>query len=672
MKTPKQREATGRIMQRLLLPLVLALLIAVPCLLYPAPAGASAEVLDQSQTKQDSWGMIGSGEYRTGQVFTAGMYGILDRVSVVLANYAPSPATGPVNVSIQTVTDDGLPSGTQIGSGTIPLSAIPPAGSPAWVDVILTSPAKVTAGTKYVLLLSTSGGSDIVAWYMGLGGDVKPYPRGYWVSKAVDTWEMILTNQDWAFKTYVWPPALDQLQTVHSRYNRVGAGNRLAQTFTVGMYGMLDQVSVLLENWSNTASGDIMVSIETLTAAGLPSGTQVSSGIIPFSAIPPTGALAWVDVMMSDAYVTPGTRYALVLALNGGGYVWWADNDTGSTYSGGSELIGYATGGWSTMSSYDTAFKTYVMPSALDQSQTVISGLFRTTDCADQKIAQTFTAARSGILDRLSLYLGYGASNGNLTVTIQKVPLESGTQIWSRTIPFSALPPAPGSGHAWVDFNISGVNVTAGTKYAIVVSSNDTWFDSWFGGNAYIYIDEYEAGAAYTYNVCYPSHAWYDRQTDLAFKTYVIPATMVGSGVGSPPPTPAAVIQNMEIIERMIAGPAQIPTGDIDGARTNVKENRRDALLNKLEAVIVSVKAAADSTYPAVKTAGYQSAIDQLNSLLDKTDGCALRGTPDTTRTGFTPDWIITCASQELIDPLIRSSLTILQTLLEQGVDQTG
>jgi beta propeller repeat protein len=146
--------------------------------------------------------------------------------------------------------------------------------------------------------------------------------------------------------------------------------------------------------------------------------------------------------------------------------------------------------------------------------------------------------------------------------------------------------------------------------------------------------------------------------------------TMVSYIAGDPtPPTPAAAIQKIEAIEDIIADPAQIPTSDMDGANIKVRENRREALLKKLDAVIASIQAAADSTGPADRTANYQNAMDQLNSILDKTDGCALRGTPDTKGTGFTPDWIITCGSQELIDPLIRSSLTMLQALLEQGAD---
>jgi hypothetical protein len=71
--------------------------------------------------------MVGILEPRLGEVFTAGISGILDRVSVTLENYAPDHACGPVNISIRAVTDEGLPSEEEIGSGTIPLSAIPPA-----------------------------------------------------------------------------------------------------------------------------------------------------------------------------------------------------------------------------------------------------------------------------------------------------------------------------------------------------------------------------------------------------------------------------------------------------------------------------------------------------------------------------------------------------------------
>ncbi len=51
-----------RIIQRLPFAVTLVALLAVPGLLHPELASAAAgDTLDQSQTAQNSWGMIGSG-----------------------------------------------------------------------------------------------------------------------------------------------------------------------------------------------------------------------------------------------------------------------------------------------------------------------------------------------------------------------------------------------------------------------------------------------------------------------------------------------------------------------------------------------------------------------------------------------------------------------------------
>jgi len=105
------------IAQRLLLAVTLTVLIVLSGLLYPVSAGA-ADTLDQSQTVSQSPQTVHS-DLQRAQIFTAGMYGSLDRVSLRLENYEASPPAGAVlNVSVQTVIN-GVPSGEQIGSGTI-------------------------------------------------------------------------------------------------------------------------------------------------------------------------------------------------------------------------------------------------------------------------------------------------------------------------------------------------------------------------------------------------------------------------------------------------------------------------------------------------------------------------------------------------------------------------
>ena len=130
--------------------------------------------------------------------------------------------------------------------------------------------------------------------------------------------------------------------------------------------------------------------------------------------------------------------------------------------------------------------------------------------------------------------------------------------------------------------------------------------------------------------------------------------------------TPSDAIVQAENIKSIIADASQIPTSDFDGATDHVKENRRKALLNRLGAVITDIEIASASSDPSTQITAYQSAIDQLNSILSKTDGCSERGAPDIKGSGYTPDWIVTCESQALVDPLIRDLISTLETLLAQ------
>jgi hypothetical protein len=100
--------------------------------------------------------------------------------------------------------------------------------------------------------------------------------------------------------------------------------------------------------------------------------------------------------------------------------------------------------------------------------------------------------------------------------------------------------------------------------------------------------------------------------------------------IGGPPltPTPEYAITRIENIKNIIADPSQIPPSDISG------NNRRDTLLNKIDSIIYDIQDAADSTNTKKQKALYQSALDQFNSILEKTDGYLSRGTPDSNGSG--------------------------------------
>jgi hypothetical protein len=169
---------------------------------------AASETLDQSQTA--TWiyrPSFGQGVYingynssRMAQTVTAGQSGLLDRVSV----YVDSSITtnGPVTVSIQTVSN-GLPSGIEIGNGTIPAAALPTYGNPQWVSANINSSLEITAGTQYAIVLSAGGNQ--ITWYGS--GDV--YSGGYMVFDYASGWGSV-GNADAMFQTYIIPDVFDR------------------------------------------------------------------------------------------------------------------------------------------------------------------------------------------------------------------------------------------------------------------------------------------------------------------------------------------------------------------------------------------------------------------------------------------------------------------------------
>ena len=340
----KEREIMKHPTRHMLLAMTFAVVVAVTGLLYPTPAGAS-EVIDQAQTEPwTEFFYIGQGyQPQMAQIVTAGMYGTLHRVSLYLGNIS---ATGPVTVSIETVIG-GVPSGNQIASRRIPVSALPPYDQPGWVDIVFNG-VLVAPGTQYAVVLFTDG---VIQWYSS--GDV--YSRGYMLVNRGYGWNS-LSASDAMFQTYVIPDTLDQWQHVSAGAKFLkGDGNPVGQTFTAGLSGVLDRVAVYLTNTYNPATGPLEVSIQTL-AGWFPSGTEIGHGSIPSSSIPPYPDGGWVTIGISGAVVTAGTPYALVLTEGQGRFYWFYDAQ--DIYQGGAMMDGYA-GNWY-FALGDAVFETYV------------------------------------------------------------------------------------------------------------------------------------------------------------------------------------------------------------------------------------------------------------------------------------------------------------------------
>lgn len=509
---------------RSIIGILILVLVGMRPVLLPGTAGATADALDQYQTVQNSWGMVGAP--RVGQVFTVGQYGYLDRVSVYLAKYPADPPTGYVSASIQTVTSEGVPSGIQIGSGRIPAGLIQDVA--AWVDIDIDQ-AFVSAGTRYALVLSTSGitpftGGGIVQWYMNTSEDL--YTNGDLVVNSLDTWATDL-GVDAAFKTYVIPNTLDQSQ---SQTSGAGGGTRalgstpVGQTFTADMYGILNQVSVYITNSSYTPA-PITVTIQTVTLKGLPSGVEIARGTIPAEDIPNPGYRSWASASITPLMVTPGTRYALLLSTDGSGPMWILVSDV---YPGGTQVI-FSGAIWTTKYS-DFAFQTYVLPPTLDQSQTDFT--YGSYFGNGWHYGQSFTAHVSGLLDGVSVVLGrpnYQEYNPTADVTVRLFEYPSWTWIGSAIIPLSSVP-GPGAA-GWLDVSFDGVYVKAGSQYALVLDENsDGYLWWWHSGNTY---------SGGTSLCCGETSLAARPADDMAFKTYVLPVRLLTTGPG-PGNTPCA------------------------------------------------------------------------------------------------------------------------------------
>jgi hypothetical protein len=147
--------------------------------------------------------------------------------------------------------------------------------------------------------------------------------------------------------------SVDQSQTISTSFQRLGL---MAQTFTAGMTGQVDRVSLA----SDTSFGFVQLTVQIQSVTGgAPSGTVLGSSSFQ-------GTLnccrQFNDFAFSPAVpVTAGTQYAIVVNVAVGLFTWytsWIFN----AYPGGQLYVGCLGCGWFTGSQYgqDFTFKTWV------------------------------------------------------------------------------------------------------------------------------------------------------------------------------------------------------------------------------------------------------------------------------------------------------------------------
>ncbi len=146
---------------------------------------APTSTLDQGTW---SWDAGTTENTTTAQTFTAGRTGSLDRVTLNL--YAGG---GDLTVEIRRI-DNGLPTGELIGQGSATGVVLGP------FELDLSSPAPVTAGTQYALVVLASRQTRF--WRQSSGD---PYAGGvYWARYSSFGWAET-AGSDIAFQTFVLP-----------------------------------------------------------------------------------------------------------------------------------------------------------------------------------------------------------------------------------------------------------------------------------------------------------------------------------------------------------------------------------------------------------------------------------------------------------------------------------
>ncbi len=187
--------------------------------LLVSPVGATAGTLDQSQTNLSGGaGAVGASQ-QGAQTFTAGIAGGLDQIDVHIGRATsfpgvPEPVTcgdsSGLTAQIRTVTAGGTPSETVSASSTVAATAVP-ADSSGWVSIPFATPAAVSSGTRYAVVLVAPGatctdGSSPYSWSFSAGN---LYAAGQlFVRPSGGAWEA-QANSDGAFRTYVVPMSGD-------------------------------------------------------------------------------------------------------------------------------------------------------------------------------------------------------------------------------------------------------------------------------------------------------------------------------------------------------------------------------------------------------------------------------------------------------------------------------
>lgn len=183
----------------------------------------------------------------------------------------------------------------------------------------------------------------------------------------------IRSRQEWVWRdgAAMLPPTpvpqVDQTQQDNEVPDPLGETVFRAQSFVPSLTGGLTQVELSIEGVAGV--GDVVLEIQTLNAAGRPSGSVLASATIP-SANVPIGSNQTISFDFSGAPPTlvAGFSYAMVLSspnsTSQSAFGWDSSDDNDPYASGVSFRSGDSGGNWIPFADFDHVFTTFMRPQA--------------------------------------------------------------------------------------------------------------------------------------------------------------------------------------------------------------------------------------------------------------------------------------------------------------------
>lgn len=312
---------------------------AVLALSFAFPAQAATDTLDQSQT------IILSSQRLSlmAQTFTAGASGALDRVSLASDT---SYGSAKLNLSIQTLTNSGAPSGTKLATSSFQ-GALQCCRQ--FHDFAFNPGPQLAAGTKYAIVVQVV--TSLLTWYDS--GSIDQYAGGrlYVGCGSCGWFTGSQFGQDFAFKTWM-ASSVNQPPAVAADSGAVSVNEGTPQADT-GTYSDPDGDTVTLTAssgtlaktgtssgtwaWSAPATDEAPAQTVTITADdghGLTSTTTFTSTVV---AVAPTA-----QILTDPPAVPEGTPFALTGTAsspaatdNAGGFAYaWSVTKNGRPFAG--------------------------------------------------------------------------------------------------------------------------------------------------------------------------------------------------------------------------------------------------------------------------------------------------------------------------------------------------